>query len=105
MVIEGVHLTPDYVRRLKLSLGGQISVVDVMVKMECPEVHQQRLSERGADKYLKNFDRIASIQDYLTSNTIPTSIVLNDILDNATNTVMKRIEAEKWCEEKEPKLV
>ena len=92
LVIEGVHLTPEYVRSLKNTLVGQISVIDVMVKMENADVHYERLSERGADKYLKNFDRIASIQDYLTTYTIPTSIVLNDILDNATNTVMKRID-------------
>ncbi len=91
MVLEGVHIDPTVVNRLRGS--GEIIVVPVMLAVLKQDLLRKRIRGRGgtvphrrAERYLKNFDAIWQLQSYLLSEAdkeqIP--IVVNE---NKENTV------------------
>ena len=53
-----------------------------MITMDDQEVHKSRLQERGATKYLKNYESIWAIQKYLKENT-KSKILQNTNLDDS----------------------
>lgn len=71
-MIEGVHLVPGLLQRLDTS---RCAVVEVVVWIEDEETHRSHFTMRGLqtdgsrpmDHYLRNFDRIRQIQDYLVT--------------------------------------
>lgn len=85
MVLEGVHINPAVVRRLRDS--GEVFVVPVLLAVLKQDVLRKRIRGRGgkvpqrrAERYLENFDAIWHLQSYLLAEAdrekIP--IVAND---------------------------
>ena len=70
MVLEGVHIDPAMVNRLRDS--GEIIVVPVVLAILKQDMLRKRIHGRGgkvphrrAERYLKNFDAIWQLQSYL----------------------------------------
>lgn len=69
-LIEGVHLVPGLVQHFDIS---RCAVVEVVVYIADEDTHRSHFTMRGlqtdggrpVDHYLRNFDRIRQIQDYL----------------------------------------
>lgn len=69
-LIEGVHLVPGLLQPVDVSRSA---VVEVVVRIEAEETHRSHFTMRGlqtdgsrpVDHYLRSFDRIRQIQDYL----------------------------------------
>jgi len=98
MVLEGVHVDPMTVRRLRES--GDIVVVPVMLAILKQEVLRKRIRGRGstamqrrAQRYLKSFDSIWQLQSYLLSEAdrerIP--IVVNDDRESTIAEILRII--------------
>ena len=60
-----------------LNEQNQMQILDVIITMDDQDVHKSRLLERGASKYLKNYESIWAIQTYLIKNT--KSKILNNV--------------------------
>ena len=61
-----------------------------MITMNDQDVHKSRLLGRGATKYLKNYESIWAIQQYLIQNT--KSKILNNVdLEDSVQGVMVEI--------------
>lgn len=89
LIIEGVHLLPDPIQK-NLSLHERLHVAEIMIDIESPAIHRERLTrraefapERDVSRQLANFERIRQIRGYLREvaqlHRIP--VVLNDSED------------------------
>jgi 2-phosphoglycerate kinase len=71
-LIEGVHLVPGLVQSVDMA---RCAVVELMVYIQDEETHRLHFTMRGlqtdgsrpVDHYLRNFDRIRDIQEYLVT--------------------------------------
>jgi 2-phosphoglycerate kinase len=86
LIIEGVHLLPEPIQK-NLSLHERLHVAEILIDIESPAVHRERLTkraefapERDVSRQLANFERIRQIRGYLREiaemHRIP--VVLND---------------------------
>ncbi len=89
LIVEGVHISPESIRP-RLTAEERKCVVEVLIDIESPAVHRERLAARAAfapgrdvSRQLANFDRIRQIRAYLRDvaqyNHMP--IVNNDAPD------------------------
>ncbi len=93
LIIEGVHLLPEPIQK-NLSLHERLHLVEILIDIESPSIHRERLvnragfaPDRDVSRQLANFERIRQIRSYLREvaqmHRIP--VILNDSSDlNAT---------------------
>ena len=78
-MIDGVHLVPGFIKR---EYSEKAIVCRMVITTEDADIHRNRFdtrgqeaSTRGAQKYLKNFDSIRKIQDFIVmqahNNNVP----------------------------------
>jgi 2-phosphoglycerate kinase len=110
MVLEGVHIDPTTVKRLRES--GDVIVVPIMLAILKQEVLRKRIRGRGittvqrrAQRYLKSFDSIWQLQSHLLSEADreQISIVVNDEREGAIREIL-RIIGDTLAAELEPTL-
>ena len=98
LILEGVHAHPSLVKRI--SNREDALIVPIMLAILKKEKLKGRLvgrgravPERSAKHYLRNFERIWSLQSFLLSEAdrAGISIIANDDVDNATLQVMGSI--------------
>ena len=98
LILEGVHAHPSMIRRI--SGGEDAVIVPVILAILKKDKLRGRLvgrgrsvPERSAKHYLRNFERIWSLQSFLLSEAdrAGVSIIPNDDVDNATLQVMASI--------------
>ena len=110
MVLEGVHIDPALVKRLRD--GGDVIVVPVMLAILKQDTLRNRIRGRGgkapqrrAERYLQNFDAIWLLQSYLLAEAdrekIP--IVANEDKD-ATVAEILRVIGDRLAARLEPTL-
>lgn len=64
VIIEGVHLTMEFMEEILLKFG---LVIPFLVTISDETEHLRRMQQRQDDKYRKNFDIIRSIDTHLVS--------------------------------------
>lgn len=71
LIIEGVHVSPEPIRA-RLTSEERKHVAEILIDIESPQVHRERLANRaefspGRDvsRQLANFDRIRQLRAYL----------------------------------------
>lgn len=98
MVLEGVHIDPMVVKRLRES--GEIIVVPIMLGILKQDLLRNRIRGRGgavphrrAERYLKNFDAIWQLQSYLLSEAdrAQISIVVNEDKEHTVAEILRII--------------
>ena len=94
-LIEGVHLVPGLVQHLDIT---RCAVVEVMVYIDDEETHRSHFAMRSlqtdggrpVDHYLRNFQRIRQIQDYLVAQAerrgVP--VLENTFMDDSVRRLM-----------------
>jgi 2-phosphoglycerate kinase len=97
LVVEGVHVVPA-VR--PLSIQGAISV-GVLLKVDDPTVHRDRFllregrtdARRPKDRYVRHFDEIRMLQEWLVRKADAASVAVVDVtdLDSAVDRVMELV--------------
>jgi 2-phosphoglycerate kinase len=110
MVLEGVHIDPAMVNRLRGS--GEIIVVPVVLAILKQDMLRKRIRGRGgnvphrrAERYLKNFDAIWHLQSYLLAEAdrekMP--IIANEEKDTTVGEILQII-GDRLAAELEPTL-
>jgi len=111
-LIEGVHLVPGLLKPVDVSRSA---VIDVVVHIEDEQTHRAHFTMRGlqtdgtrpVDHYLRNFDRIRQIQDYLVEQAERRGepVIENTYLDDTVRTlvdhtldVVERVASERDAE-------
>jgi 2-phosphoglycerate kinase len=105
LILEGVHIHPAYIEKLKAN--GDAIVIPVMIGVLKRKRLQRRIRGRGSDvpqrraeRYLKHFEEIWHLQSYLLSEAdranIP--IVVNNDRDKVFREIM-RITIEKLAQD------
>lgn len=98
LILEGVHVHPDLVERA--TTGADAVVVPVMVAVLRPEELRRRfrgragqVPQRRSERYLRSFDAIWQLQDYLLSEADrrQTAIVVNDDREQAVREALVRV--------------
>jgi len=94
-ILDGVHLVPGFIKR---DYGGDALVCKLVITTEDEDVHRERFlirseqtSTRSADKYLKNFEAIRRIQDFivLQAHMHGVPVFDNESFDQTVTTIVK----------------
>jgi 2-phosphoglycerate kinase len=91
MVVEGVHLVPGV---LDDELRSRCVPIEAVLAVQDEELHRAHFSMRGgdrpADRYLRRFDQIRKLQDYLVARAETEGVAVVDIvnIDQAVARVM-----------------
>jgi 2-phosphoglycerate kinase len=94
MVLEGVHLVPGV---LDEDLRSRCLPVEAVLVVEDEELHhghfELRGGERPADRYLRRFDQIRKLQDYLVQRAEAEGVAVIDIagVDQGLASVMELV--------------
>jgi 2-phosphoglycerate kinase len=94
MVLEGVHLVPGV---LDEELRSRCLPVEAVLVVEDEELHrghfELRGGERPADRYLRRFDQIRKLQDYLVQRAEAEGVAVVDIagVDQGLASVMELV--------------
>lgn len=97
LVVEGVHVVPG-VRPRPVERGTWVGVV---LKVDDPHVHRDRFllregrtdARRPRDRYVRHFDEIRMLQDWLVRKADAASVAVVDVtdLDGAVDRVMEHV--------------
>ncbi len=91
MVLEGVHLVPGM---LPAELRKRCVAVEAVLTVEDPELHRghfaMRSGNRPAERYLRRFDQIRKLQDYLVDRARDgeVAVIENTSVDRALPDLM-----------------
>ncbi|EEA07727.1 uncharacterized protein CMU_006500 [Cryptosporidium muris RN66] len=102
IIVEGVHITPDLIRKIhNLAYTARSNLVTFLVYIEDKEEHLKRLQERSRgilqSKYSHNINEIHTIQEYLLSEaklnemTICINNTSSDIYSIVKKVILKQI--------------
>jgi 2-phosphoglycerate kinase len=94
-IIDGVHVVPGFIKR---DYGDKALVCKLVVTTEDEDIHRERFvmrseqtSTRGAEKYLRNFESIRKIQDFIVLQAHMHDIPVfdNESFDQTVATIVK----------------
>jgi 2-phosphoglycerate kinase len=88
LIVEGIHIRPGFIEDSKIFKLNKKRFMQYLIKISDPEVHKHRFKqrqseapERQMEKYLKNFQEIRWIHDYLAERADKHPLVYQ--IDNA----------------------
>ncbi len=101
MVVEGVHIVPGMLRNEERELAGDALILPMVVAVRDAELHRghflvrerETSGRRAVMRYLKGFDDIRRIQDFVLSQAENegTLVVDNVSIDEAVGTVVEAL--------------